>query len=149
MTDPAASERRSHQHDPHCPKSFPTRISPDAETGDPWTTGSRKLLCQCDELAAARKAGLGGLDLHLAYVRSRLSEGTAGVATAPEEAERLRDLNRVLNLAAEVIRLEDIWDWMRAPNDSLGGAAPLDLIAGGEQERVVELLTAPADGVTG
>jgi hypothetical protein len=38
---------------------------------------------------------------------------------------------------------------MRAPNDSLGGAAPLDLIAGGEQERVVELLTAPADGVTG
>jgi hypothetical protein len=133
-------------HEPHCPKSFPVRILPDAETGDPWVLGPTKLLCQCDQMAAARAAGLGGLDLQMAYIRSQLSE--AGAPVAPEDAERLRALDCVLNRADKVIRREDCWDWLRAPNAVLGGAVPIDLIAAGEQERVSDLLVALAEGVT-
>jgi hypothetical protein len=140
---PSNNERR---HDPYCPKSFPSRIFPDAETGDPWVLGPTKLLCQCGQLAAARAAGHGGLDINMAYIRSQLSE--AGVAPAPKDIERLRDLDRVLDLATTVIRREDVWDWLRAPNAALGDAEPLDLIAAGEVERVVELLAALAEGVT-
>jgi hypothetical protein len=147
MTGTAVAPGNSERwHDPHCPKSFPARIFPDAETGDPWVLGPAKLLCQCDQLAAARAAGLGGLDLHMAYIRSQLSE--AGAPVAPEDAERLRALDRVLDRADRVIRREDCWDWLRAPNAVLVGAVPLDLIAAGEQERVADLLVALAEVVT-
>jgi hypothetical protein len=150
MTNPAVAPSNSErQHDPHCPKSFPARVFANAETGDPWLMGPTKLLCQCDHLAVARKSGRGGLDLHMAYVRSQLSEDDAAAAAASEDAERLRDLQRLLDIAAKVIRREDVWDWLRAPNAALGGAVPLDLIAAGKQERVVDLLAAPAEGVTG
>ena len=147
MTDPAVDPSNSErQHDPYCPKSFPARIFEPAETGDPWPMGPTKLICQCDQLAASRKAGLGGLELHMAYVRSQLSE--AAVAEAASDTERLLDLQRLLNFAGKVIRRDDVWDWLREPNAALGGAVPLDLIAVGEQERVVDLLAGLAEGVT-
>lgn len=147
MTDPTVAPSNSERkHDPYCPKSFPARVFANAETGDPWLMGPTKLLCQCDQLAVARQAGRGGLDLHMAYVRSQLSEVAA--AAASEDAELLRDLQQFLDIATKVIGREDLWDWLRVPNAALGGAVPLDLIAAGEQERVVDLLAARAEGVT-
>jgi uncharacterized protein (DUF2384 family) len=38
--------------------------------------------------------------------------------------------------------------WMRSPNPDLGYEKPLDLIAAGQYQRVVDLLLALAEGVT-
>ena len=67
---------------------------------------------------------------------------------ADDTARRPQDLQGLLDLAVKVIRHEDVWDGLRAPNAEPDGAAPLDLVAAEEQERVVDLLTAMAEGVT-
>lgn len=38
--------------------------------------------------------------------------------------------------------------WLRSPNSDLAYEKPLDLIAGGQYQRVIELLLALAEGVT-
>lgn len=130
------------KHDPYCPKSFPARVFTEAETGDPWAVAPVKFVCQCEQLAAARKAGNGGEELRLAYVRSRLDPaGIDGLG----DTERIRDLSNVLALARRAMPDGAVWDWMSAPNTDLADATPLDLMASGQHQRVVALLTAAAE----
>jgi uncharacterized protein (DUF2384 family) len=85
----------------------------------------------------------------MAYLRRELGGDSAGSQpVAAGEAGRLRDLDRILALADRVVRRADVWDWLRAPNATLGGAAPIDVVAAGEHERVADLLTGLAEGVT-
>lgn len=62
--------------------------------------------------------------------------------------ERLLELRAVVDLASEVIGEEAARFWMRSPNRELGFEKPLDLIADGKYQRVVDLLLALAEGVT-
>jgi putative toxin-antitoxin system antitoxin component (TIGR02293 family) len=73
----------------------------------------------------------------------------AGAATPRREAEeRLLELRAVVDLARRVMRDDAARFWMRSPNPDLGYEKPLDLIAAGHYQRVVDLLLALAEGVT-
>jgi putative toxin-antitoxin system antitoxin component (TIGR02293 family) len=70
--------------------------------------------------------------------------------TAPrrEAEERLFELRAVVDLARKVMSDEAARFWMRSPNPDLGYEKPLDLIAEGQHQRVIDLLLAVAEGVT-
>ncbi|MCC6225320.1 MAG: DUF2384 domain-containing protein [Microthrixaceae bacterium] len=73
----------------------------------------------------------------------------AEAATPRREAEeRLLELRAVVDLARRVMRDDAARFWMRSPNPDLGYEKPLDLIAAGHYQRVVDLLLALAEGVT-
>jgi putative toxin-antitoxin system antitoxin component (TIGR02293 family) len=73
----------------------------------------------------------------------------AEAATPRREAEeRLLELRAVVDLARRVMRDDAARYWMRSPNPDLGYEKPLDLIAAGHYQRVVDLLLALAEGVT-
>ncbi len=62
--------------------------------------------------------------------------------------ERLLELRAVVDLARRVMRDGAARFWLRSPNPDLGYEKPLDLIAAGQYQRVVDLLLALAEGVT-
>ncbi|MGI8792225.1 MAG: antitoxin Xre/MbcA/ParS toxin-binding domain-containing protein [Acidimicrobiales bacterium] len=73
----------------------------------------------------------------------------AGDATPHREAEgRLLELRAVVDLARRVMRDDASRYWMRSPNPELDYEKPLDLIAAGQYQRVVDLLLALAEGMT-
>jgi len=73
----------------------------------------------------------------------------AEAATPRREAEeRLLELRAVVDLARRIMRDDAARFWMRSPNPDLGYEKPLDLIAAGHYQRVVDLLLALAEGVT-
>ena len=65
-----------------------------------------------------------------------------------EAEERLLELRAVVDLARTVMRDDAARFWMRSPNPDLGYEKPLDLVALGQYQRVVDLLLALAEGVT-
>ncbi len=65
-----------------------------------------------------------------------------------EAEERLLELRAVVELARSVMRDDAARFWMRSPNRDLGYEKPLDLIAAGQYQRVIDLLLALAEGVT-
>lgn len=65
-----------------------------------------------------------------------------------ESEERLLELRAVVDLARTVMSDDAARFWLRSPNRGLGYEKPLDLIAEGEYQRVVNLLLALAEGVT-
>lgn len=65
-----------------------------------------------------------------------------------EAEERLLELRAVVDLARRVMTDEAARFWMRSPNPDLEYDKPLDLIAGGNYQRVIDLLLAVAEGVT-
>ena len=70
-------------------------------------------------------------------------------ATPRRDAEeRLLELRAVVDLARRVMRDEAARFWLRSPNPDLGYEKPLDVIAAGRYQRVVDLLLALAEGVT-
>lgn len=62
--------------------------------------------------------------------------------------ERLLELRAVVDLARKVMRDDAARFWMRSPNPDLGYEKPLDLIAAGCYQQVIDLLLALAEGVT-
>lgn len=62
--------------------------------------------------------------------------------------ERLLELRAVIDLAREVMQDDAARFWMRTPNRELEYQKPLDLIASGQYERVINLLLALAEGIT-
>lgn len=62
--------------------------------------------------------------------------------------ERLLELRAVVDLARTVMSDDAARFWLRSPNRDLGYEKPLDLIAEGAYQRVVDLLLALAEGVT-
>jgi putative toxin-antitoxin system antitoxin component (TIGR02293 family) len=65
-----------------------------------------------------------------------------------ESEERLLELRAVVDLVRAVMSDDAARFWLRSPNRDLGYEKPLDLIAEGEYQRVVDLLLALAEGVT-
>ncbi|MCY4194702.1 MAG: MbcA/ParS/Xre antitoxin family protein, partial [bacterium] len=61
---------------------------------------------------------------------------------------RLLELRAVVDLARTVMSDDAARLWLRSPNRNLGYEKPLDLIAEGAYQRVVDLLLALAEGVT-
>ena len=71
--------------------------------------------------------------------------------STPESAEdqqALLDLRAVVDLARRVMRDDAARFWMRSPNPDLGYEKPLDLVAEGQYQRVIDLLLSLAEGVT-
>lgn len=62
--------------------------------------------------------------------------------------ERLLELRAVVDLARSVMQDDAARFWMRAPNRDLGYKKPLDLVADGQYEKVIDLLLALAEGIT-
>ena len=73
---------------------------------------------------------------------------TQQVTPRRQTEERLLELRAVVDLARRVMRDDAARLWMRAPNPDLGYEKPLDLVAKGQYQRVVDLLLALAEGVT-
>jgi putative toxin-antitoxin system antitoxin component (TIGR02293 family) len=73
---------------------------------------------------------------------------TQGTVPRQEAEERLLELRAVVGLAREVVSDEAARFWMRSPNPDLAYEKPLDLIAEGQYQRVIDLLLAMAEGVT-
>lgn len=71
-------------------------------------------------------------------------------AAAPrrEAEERLLELRAVVDLALNVMSSNAARLWLRSPNPDLGYDKPLDVIAEGRYQRVIDLLLALAEGVT-
>ena len=66
-----------------------------------------------------------------------------------ESEDRLLELRAVVDLARRVMKDTAARLWLRSPNPDLGYEKPLDLIAQGHYMRVIDLLLAIAEGVTG
>ena len=64
------------------------------------------------------------------------------------EMDRLPELPAVVDLARTVMSDDAARFWLRSPNPGLGYERPLDLIAAGDTQRVIDLLLALAEGVT-
>ena len=62
--------------------------------------------------------------------------------------ERLLELRAVVDLVRRVMRDDAARLWMRSPNADLDYEKPLDLVASGNYQRVIDLLLALAEGVT-
>ena len=64
------------------------------------------------------------------------------------DAEQLPELSTVVDVARTVMSDDAAGVWLRSPNHDLGYERPLDLIAAGDTQRVIDLLLALAEGVT-
>jgi len=65
-----------------------------------------------------------------------------------ESEERLLELKAVVDLLRRILRDDAARLWLRSPNPDLGYDKPLDLVAAGQYQRVIDLLIALAEGVT-
>lgn len=78
-----------------------------------------------------------------------VSRWKAHEATPRREAEeRLLELRAVVDLVRRVMQDDAARLWMRSPNADLDYEKPLDLVASGNYQRVIDLLLALAEGVT-
>jgi putative toxin-antitoxin system antitoxin component (TIGR02293 family) len=71
-----------------------------------------------------------------------------GATPRRDAEERLLELRAVIDLARRVMNDEAARFWMRSPNPDLGYNKPLDLVAAGQYQQVIDLLLALAEGVT-
>lgn len=62
--------------------------------------------------------------------------------------ERLLELKAVVDLLRGVLREEPARLWLRSPNPDLGYEKPLDVVAKGEYQRVIDSILALAEGIT-
>jgi putative toxin-antitoxin system antitoxin component (TIGR02293 family) len=65
-----------------------------------------------------------------------------------DSEERLLELKAVVDLLRRVMHDDAARMWLRSPNPDLGYEKPLDLVAAGHYQRVIDLLLALAEGVT-
>jgi putative toxin-antitoxin system antitoxin component (TIGR02293 family) len=71
-----------------------------------------------------------------------------GATPRREAEERLLELRAVVDLARRVMTDDAARFWMRSPNPDLGYEKPLDVVAAGQYQRVIDLLLSIAEGVT-
>lgn len=83
-----------------------------------------------------------------AHARSVNRWHTAKAEPRRESEERLLELRAVVDLLRRILRDEAARLWLRSPNPDLGYEKPLDLVATGQYQRVIDLLLALAEGVT-
>ena len=78
-----------------------------------------------------------------------VARSRSGQTTPRREAEeRLLELRAVVDLARRVMNDDAARYWSRSPNPELDYEKPLDLVAAGRYQRVIDLLLAIAEGVT-
>ena len=65
-----------------------------------------------------------------------------------DSEERLLELKAVVELVRGVLREQPARLWLRSPNLDLGYEKPLDVVARGEYQRVIDSILALAEGVT-
>ena len=71
-----------------------------------------------------------------------------GAAPRRLAEERLLELRAVVDLARRVMNDDAARFWLRSPNPDLSYDKPLDVVAAGQYQRVIDLLLAIAEGVT-
>lgn len=65
-----------------------------------------------------------------------------------DSEERLLELKAVVDLVRGVLREEPARLWLRSPDPDLGYEKPLDVVARGEYQRVIDSIMTLAEGVT-
>jgi putative toxin-antitoxin system antitoxin component (TIGR02293 family) len=65
-----------------------------------------------------------------------------------DSEERLLELKAVIDLLRDVLREQPARLWLRSPNPDLNYEKPLDVVARGEYQRVIDSIMALAEGVT-
>ena len=65
-----------------------------------------------------------------------------------DSEERLLELKAVVDLLTGLLREEPARLWLRTPNPDLSYEKPLDVVAKGEYQRVIDSIMALAEGVT-
>lgn len=99
---------------------------------------------------AREQAGLSTSELaEVVGIGPRQIQNWAAGKGTPANAQRLRqllDLQYVLDLMKEVYDADGCMLWLHARNRSLGGKRPLDLMAAGQTDDVIEYLDRLADG---
>jgi putative toxin-antitoxin system antitoxin component (TIGR02293 family) len=65
-----------------------------------------------------------------------------------DSEERLLELKAVIDLLRGVLREQPARLWLRSPNPDLNYEKPLDVVARGEYQRVIDSIMALAEGVT-
>jgi len=65
-----------------------------------------------------------------------------------DSEERLLELKAVVDLVRGVLREQPARLWLRSPNPDLVYEKPLDVVARGEYQRVIDSIMALAEGVT-
>lgn len=83
-----------------------------------------------------------------AHARSVNRWHTAKAEPRRESEERLLELKAVVDVLRRILRDDAALLWLRSPNPDLGYEKPLDLVASGHYQRVIDLLLALAEGVT-
>lgn len=83
-----------------------------------------------------------------AHARSVHRWHTAQSEPRRESEERLLELKAVVDLLRRILRDDAARLWLRSPNPDLGYDKPLDLVAAGQYQRVIDLLIALGEGVT-
>jgi hypothetical protein len=70
-----------------------------------------------------------------------------GVAPTDTVTRRLTELERLTAALSEVMKVESIGAWLKAPNPAFGGLKPLEVIDRGEGDRLWEMVYFLASGV--
>jgi putative toxin-antitoxin system antitoxin component (TIGR02293 family) len=65
-----------------------------------------------------------------------------------DSEERLLELKAVIDLLGGVLRAEPARLWLRSPNPDLDYEKPIDVVARGEYQRVIDSIMSLAEGVT-
>ncbi|WP_052336198.1 antitoxin Xre/MbcA/ParS toxin-binding domain-containing protein [Nocardioides alkalitolerans] len=99
---------------------------------------------------AREQADLSSADLaRIVGVGERQIQNWAAGRSGPGSKEKLRqllDLQYVLDLVREIYEDDGAVMWLHARNRMLGGGRPLDLLAEGRTDEVINLLDRIADG---
>ncbi|WP_428115042.1 antitoxin Xre/MbcA/ParS toxin-binding domain-containing protein [Candidatus Poriferisodalis sp.] len=119
------------------------RLGAGHRPSQPRVLGDRRL-----PQRAGRRAGIRPRHRDAARVRNAVHRRHPVAVPSREAEERLLELRAVVDLARRVIREDAIRLWLRTPDPDLGYRKPLDVIAAGEYQRVIDLLLALAEGVT-
>lgn len=80
--------------------------------------------------------------------RSVASQRTQQTAPQSEAEAQSQELRAVMDLACTIIRDDAVEPWLRTPKPDLGDRTPLEVIAAGEHQRLIDQLLALAEGVT-
>ena len=81
------------------------------------------------------------------YPERQISEWEAGGAMSEASLGRLREVERLRDRLAEVVRAEAIPAWLEAPNPAFAGQTPLEVVERGGVGRLWQMLTYLESGV--
>jgi DNA-binding transcriptional regulator YiaG len=73
----------------------------------------------------------------------------AGMAPQRSSAQKLKEISRLFDALADIIKAKAIGTWLQQPNKGFDGSTPLQVIERGESDRVWRMIWQLREGNTG